>query len=85
MWPFLERILDVPTQVIVAEGDDLTLWDLEIEAYNRIPTAKKRLVTLGGATHMTLYSDKGLLSRAASAATDWFVRHLIDGEGVGPF
>ena len=33
--PFLPRLLDVPTQVIVAEKDDLTLWDLEIEAYNR--------------------------------------------------
>ena len=41
--PFLPRLLDVPTQVIVAEKDDLTLWDLEIEAYNSIPTAKKRL------------------------------------------
>ena len=52
--PFLPRILDVPTLVIVAEHDDLTLWDLEIEAYNAIPTVKKRLVTVGGSTHMTL-------------------------------
>ena len=39
--PFLPRLLDVPTQVIVAEKDDLTLWDLEIEAYNQIPTAEE--------------------------------------------
>lgn len=82
VWPFLPRILDVPTQVIVADHDDLTLWDLEIEAYNQIPTAKKRLITIGGATHMTLYSDRSLLSRAAHAATEWFVLHLLPGQTV---
>jgi len=76
---FLSRILDVPTQVIVAEKDDLTLWDLEIEAYNQIPTAKKRLVTIGGSTHMTLYSDRSLLQQAADAAREWFVEHLTPG------
>lgn len=75
--PFLSRILDVPTQVIVAEKDDLTLWDLEIEAYNAIPTARKRLVVIGGSTHMTLYSDKSLLGQAGDAATEWFVEHLL--------
>ncbi|MHB8692095.1 MAG: alpha/beta hydrolase [Solirubrobacteraceae bacterium] len=75
--PFLSRLLDVPTQLIVAERDDLTLWDLEIEAYNAIPTAKKRLVVIGDSTHMTLYSDRALLARAADAATDWFVQHLL--------
>jgi len=79
--PFLPRLLDVPTQVIVAEKDDLTLWDLEIEAYNQIPTAKKRLVVIGGSTHMTLYSDRSLLGQAASAASDWFARHLLGREG----
>ena len=82
--PFLPRLLDVPTQVIVAEKDDLTLWDLEIEAYNRIPTAKKRLVVIGGSTHMTLYSDRSLLGEAASAASDWYAQHLLpDGAAVG--
>jgi fermentation-respiration switch protein FrsA (DUF1100 family) len=77
--PFLPRLLDVPTQVIVAEKDDLTLWDLEIEAYNQIPTTKKRLVVIGGSTHMTLYSDRSLLGEAAVAASDWFARHLLAG------
>jgi uncharacterized protein len=75
--PFLPRLLNVPTQVIVAERDDLTLWDLEIEAYNAIPTAKKRLVVIGDSTHMTLYSDRSLLGQAAAAASDWFVHHLL--------
>jgi pimeloyl-ACP methyl ester carboxylesterase len=76
--PFLPRLLDVPTLVVVAEHDDLTLWDLEIEAYNLIPTPKKRLVVIGSSTHMTLYSDRSLLSRAALAATEWFTENLME-------
>jgi uncharacterized protein len=30
--PFVKRIYNTPTLMIVAEGDDLTLWDLEIGA-----------------------------------------------------
>jgi len=74
--PFLPRILDVPTLVVVAERDDLTLWDLEIEAYNAIPTSKKRLVVVGDSTHMTLYSDRSLLAQAGLAAVDWFSENL---------
>ena len=32
--PFLPRVLDIAALMLVAEGDDLTLWDLEIEAFN---------------------------------------------------
>jgi hypothetical protein len=77
VWPFVPRILDTPTLVIVAERDDLTLWDLEIEAYNALPTAKKRLVTIGDSTHMTLYSDRSLLAQASEASTAWFAEHLL--------
>jgi len=75
--PFLPRLLDTPTLVVVAERDDLTLWDLEIEAYNKIPTPKKKLVVVGDSTHMTLYSDRSLLDQAAQAATEWFTEHLL--------
>jgi alpha-beta hydrolase superfamily lysophospholipase len=75
--PFLPRLLNVPTLVVVAERDDLTLWDLEIEAFNAIPTPRKRLVVIGDSTHMTLYSDRSLLAQAARAATDWFAEHLL--------
>jgi uncharacterized protein len=77
VWPFVPRILDTPTLVIVAERDDLTLWDLEIEVYNALPTAKKRLVTIGDSTHMTLYSDRSLLAQASEASTGWFAEHLL--------
>jgi uncharacterized protein len=75
--PFARRVYDTPTLMIVAEGDDLTLWDLEIGAYNALPTAKKRLHVLPHTTHMTLYSDQTKLQVAARQATDWFAEHLL--------
>jgi cephalosporin-C deacetylase-like acetyl esterase len=75
--PFARRVYDTPTLMIVAEGDDLTLWDLEIGAYNALPTAKKRLHILPHTTHMTLYSDQSKLQVAAGEATAWFAEHLL--------
>lgn len=75
--PFVGRVLDTPTLMLVAEGDDLTLWDLEIDAYNRLPTRTKRLVVLPDTGHMTLYSDRSKLALAAEAATGWLTEHLL--------
>jgi uncharacterized protein len=77
VWPYVPRILDTPTLVIVAERDDLTLWDLEIEVFNALPTTKKKLVTIGDSTHMTLYSDRSLLDQASQASTEWFAEYLL--------
>lgn len=74
---FVDRIYDTPSLMIVAEGDDLTLWDLEIESFNAIPTAKKQLVVLPKTSHMTLYSDRDKLATAAKHATAWFAEHLL--------
>jgi hypothetical protein len=78
VYPFLPRILDVPTLVLVAEGDDLTLWDLEIDAYNQIPTNKKKLFVIPKTTHMTLYSDRSKLAIAGEQATTWLGQHLLE-------
>jgi hypothetical protein len=75
--PFARRIYDTPSLMIVAEADDLTLWDLEIGAFNVIPTTKKKLVTLPHTTHMTLYSDQAKLAAAAAHATSWLAEHLL--------
>jgi hypothetical protein len=74
--PFVKRIYNTPTFMIVAEGDDLTLWDLEIGAFNAIPSGRKRLHVLPHTTHMTLYSDQSKVKTAAMLATDWFQETL---------
>ena len=75
--PFVRRVYDTPTLMIVANGDDLTLWDLEIEAYNALPTASKRLKVLPHTTHMTLYSDRAKLDLASAEATSWFEQQFL--------
>jgi uncharacterized protein len=74
--PFVRRIYNTPTLMIVAENDDLTLWDLEIRAFNEIPSTRKRLQVLGHTTHMTLYSDISKVEMAAASARDWFAETL---------
>jgi pimeloyl-ACP methyl ester carboxylesterase len=74
--PFVKRIYNTPTLMIVAEGDDLTLWDLEIGAFNAIPSVRKKLHVIAHTSHMTLYSDKSKVEKAAALATEWFVETL---------
>jgi len=76
IYSLIPRIINTPTLMIVADHDDITQWDKEIEVYNLIPTAKKKLVVVGDTSHMTLYSDLSRLELAATAAADWFAEHL---------
>lgn len=76
VFPYLERILDTPVMMIVAENDDLTLWDRKVDAFNQIPTRRKELAVLPDTTHMTLYSDRSRLEIAAEAAAGFMKRHL---------
>jgi hypothetical protein len=70
--PFLPRILDKAVMMIVAEGDNLTLWDLEIDVFNKIPSPHKRLEILPRVSHMSLYSDQADTNLAGGLAADWF-------------
>ena len=76
IYPHVRRIQNTPTLMIVADHDDITQWDKEIEVFNLIPTAKKKLVVVGDTSHMTLYSDLSRLALAASEAASWFSAHL---------
>ena len=77
VFPYLERLLDTPTLMIVAEGDDITLWEEEIGAFNRIATTKKRLFVVNHTTHMVLYSNRSQLEIAADQGARWFAEHLV--------
>jgi hypothetical protein len=84
VFPYVGRILSTPTMMIVADNDDLTLWDREIEAFNGIASTRKKLFVIPETTHMTLYSDKSRLEIAADAAAEWFQQYLGAGAAVGP-
>jgi hypothetical protein len=45
--PFVKRIYNTPTFMIVAVGDDLTLWNLEIGAFNAMALSDETLAVSG--------------------------------------
>jgi cephalosporin-C deacetylase-like acetyl esterase len=75
---FAPRLINVPTMMIVADGDDITMWDQEIAAFDAIPSPRKELVVIPSTSHMTLYSDVTALDFAARAAGSWFSRTLSE-------
>jgi pimeloyl-ACP methyl ester carboxylesterase len=74
--PYLNRILNTPTMMIVADGDDFTMWEAEIPCFREIAAQQKELIVISDTTHMTLYSDFDRTRVAAEHARDWFVEHL---------
>lgn len=62
--------------MVVAEGDNITLWDLEIDAFNRVPSPDKRLEILRGVSHMSLYSDERDTNVAGRHTAEWFGEQL---------
>ena len=71
VYPYVPRLLDTAVLMVVADDDDLTLWDKELEVYNLIPTSRKRLSVIGGTDHMDIYSDLSHLEVAAGMCADW--------------
>jgi fermentation-respiration switch protein FrsA (DUF1100 family) len=82
VFPFVPRILKKPVLMIVADEDDLTLWDKETEAFKAIGSQDKELFVTPSVSHMALYSDRSALEIAAERATAFFERKLLAGEPV---
>ncbi|MET3354371.1 UNVERIFIED_ORG: cephalosporin-C deacetylase-like acetyl esterase [Xanthobacter viscosus] len=76
--PFARRIYDKPILFVIAEGDEITLWDLEIATYHSVPSAQKELAVIPKVSHMSLYSQQDHLSRAGAAASAFIRKHLVD-------
>jgi uncharacterized protein len=76
VFPFLPRILNKAVMMVVAEGDNLTLWDLEIQAFNALPSPYKQLEILPSVSHMSIYSERGDTNITARHTADWFRQHL---------
>jgi len=84
VFPFLPRILEKPVLMIVAEGDNITSIDLEIDAYNQIPSPNKDLRILSKISHMSIYSERRDTNISAGHTADWFARHLLGAGQVEP-
>ena len=77
--PYVKRLVDTPTLVVLADQDDFTMWDLEVETFNAIPTPRKQLLVIPRTGHHELYRDPAKLQLAAVACRDWFTTHLGGG------
>jgi fermentation-respiration switch protein FrsA (DUF1100 family) len=77
VFPYVRRLYNTPVMMVVAEGDEITLWDLEIEAFNAIPSPQKELVVIPHVSHMSLYSQKSHLQIAGAAAARFVQQHLV--------
>jgi len=78
VFPYLGRIVNTPTLMVVAEGDEITLWDLEIEAFHQIASPQKEIAVIPKVSHMSLYSEKSHLERAGEAAAAFVRKHLVE-------
>jgi uncharacterized protein len=76
VYPHVGRLIDTPTMMVVAEGDDHTMWDLEIAAFDAIPTPKKQLQVVPRSGHHGLYRDEATIRGVAMDCAKWFGRWL---------
>jgi hypothetical protein len=69
---FIERIAPTPLLMVVGDADVVCPTDLSLAAFTRAGEPKRLELYPGG--HFSAYTDQFL--RAATAAIDWFRKHL---------
>lgn len=74
--PYVRRLVDTPTLMVLADNDDFTFSDLETRTFQSIPTPRKRLHVVAGTDHHELYRDPAKTAQAAAVCRDWFAEHL---------
>ncbi len=74
----LKRNLNTPTQMLIVEGDEHTPWDLQVEAFNRIPSVNKELSVMKKVTHIGLYSSDDFKTQAAKRNAKFVRQHLVE-------
>lgn len=77
VFPYVPRIIDTPTIMTVAEGDNITVWDLEIEAFRQIKSQRKKLYVIPKTSHMTLYKDMTKLEVVANEQKKFLSEYLV--------
>ncbi len=77
--PHIRRLVDTPTLMVLADNDDFTWSDLEVKAFNQIPSPLKKLHVVAGTDHHQMYRDPERTAIAANVCRDWFAEHLQTG------
>ncbi len=76
--PYAERIYETPVLMTLAHGDNITSADLEVASFNAIPNPEKKLVSVHGVTHMSLYTNNDDLNKVARIQANWLAAKLQD-------
>ena len=77
--PYVARLVDTPTLMVLADNDDFTQWDLEMAAFNAIPSPRKHAAVVPDTGHHDLYRDPEKLATAAAICRDFLVDHVAKG------
>jgi len=74
--PFARRLGETPTLLVVAEGDDHTHWELQLDAFDAIPGPRKHFEVVPKATHLAFYEGDETAKMVAGKASEWFNAYL---------
>lgn len=74
---YLKRIYNVPTQMLIVEGDEHTPWDMQVDAFNRIGSVNKELSVMKKVTHIGLYSERDFQVMAARRNAAFVEKNLV--------
>jgi pimeloyl-ACP methyl ester carboxylesterase len=78
IYPYILRITETPTLMVATAGDDTTFIDLQLKAFNDIPTIKKKMLLLDD-PRMRVYRTGDTGDAVANEGLAWLTEHLIDG------
>jgi dienelactone hydrolase len=73
--------IDVPYQVVAAEGDELIPLAGIKASYERVPAKQKNFIVVPKIGHFEMYSNEPF-EISANAAADWFVKYLTAPEAA---
>jgi fermentation-respiration switch protein FrsA (DUF1100 family) len=74
--PYAKEIYETPVLMTLAHGDNITSADLEVDAFNAIPNPQKKLVSVQGVNHMSLYTNVEHLGKVGQVQRDWLKETL---------
>ena len=75
--PFMHRIIHQPVLMVTSWYDDITMTELEVPAFQTIPSPRKELVQVGGdASHMSLYDNPDHVTIVGKACADFAKKYL---------
>jgi len=76
--PYASEVYETPVLMTLAHGDNITSADLEVQAFNAVPNPDKKLVSVRGVDHMSLYTNNDHLGKVGKVQADWLKQVLTE-------